>query len=107
MGFVQATDEGALFWCENHHTAIGNAVFEFVTRLGNAEFVIGMVALAGLVFALAGRRRTTVIFLVISLFALGISQGVKYSINRERPDVAWRLIDRPQTPSFPSGHALH
>lgn len=107
MEFVQAFDEGALFWCENHHTAIGNTVMESVTRLGNAAFVIAVIALAGIVFLLADRRRTAFILLFVSLLALAISQGVKFAIKRERPDVAWRLIDRPHSASFPSGHALH
>ncbi len=107
MELIQATDEGALFWCENHHTALGNSLMEFITRLGNPSAVIAVVALGGLLFALAGRQRTTVVFLLISLLGLGIGQGAKYVIQRERPDVAWRLIDRPHSPSFPSGHALN
>jgi undecaprenyl-diphosphatase len=107
MEFVQAFDEGALFWCENHHSTVGNTVMEFVTRLGNTWFVIGVIALGVILFALAGRRRTASILLLISLSALAISQSVKFAIKRERPDVAWRLIARPHTASFPSGHSLH
>lgn len=107
MEFVQAFDEGALFWCENHHTSLANTVMESVTRLGNGAFVIAVLALAGIVFLLADRRRTAFILLFVSLLAAALSQGVKLAIQRERPDVAWRLIDRPHSWSFPSGHALH
>lgn len=107
MEYVQAFDEGALFWCENHHTAFANTLMESVTRLGNAAFVIAVLSLAGIAFLLADRRGTAFILLFVSLLSLALSQGVKFAIKRERPDVAWRLIDKPKSTSFPSGHALH
>lgn len=107
MEFFQATDEGTLFWCENHHSTVGNAVMEFITRLGNPSGVIAMMALGGILFVFAGRRRTAVILLLVSLSGLGLSQAVNCLVKRERPDVAWRLIDRPDSTSFPSGHALN
>jgi undecaprenyl-diphosphatase len=105
--YVQAADEGTLFWFENHHSNIGNTLMEFCTRLGNVTTVIVVMAAAVLLFFLAGRRRTALILLLASMFGLGISQSIKYIIKRERPDVAWRLIERPPTPSFPSGHSLN
>jgi undecaprenyl-diphosphatase len=107
MEQLQAIDEGALFWCENHHSTIGNMVMQFMTRIGYADIVIGVIALGGIVFLLAGRRRTALILLLAPLLGSGISQGSKYVIKRERPDVAWRLVERPDSPSFPSGHALY
>jgi undecaprenyl-diphosphatase len=106
MEQLQAVDEGALFWCENHHSTIGNIVMESITRLGNSGALIGVIAIGGIFFFLIGRRRTALILLSASLLGPGIRLGVQYVIQRERPDVAWRLIERPNSPSFPSGHAL-
>jgi membrane-associated phospholipid phosphatase len=106
MEQLQAIDEGALFWCENHHSAIGNFVMESVTRLGNPGTVIGVIALGVLIFLMAGRRRTALILLMASVLGPGIGLGAQLVIKRERPDVAWRLIERPSSPSFPSAHAL-
>jgi membrane-associated phospholipid phosphatase len=107
MENLRAIDEGALFWCENHHSNVGNMVMESVTRLGNTGVVLGVIALGVIFFWLLGRRRTAVILLLASLLGPAISYGVKYAIKRERPDVAWRLIERPTSPSFPSGHAVN
>lgn len=107
MESVQAADQGTLFWFENHHCDLGNAVMKLFTRLGDPATILCVVVAAVLAFWLAGRRRTAVVMLAVSLLGLGISQSAKYVIKRERPDVAWRVVDRPHTPSFPSGHSLN
>jgi membrane-associated phospholipid phosphatase len=106
MEQLQAIDEGALFWCENHHSAVGDFVMQTVTRLGDPSALLIVIALGGLIFLLAGRRRTALILMMASLLGPGISQVAQHVIKRERPDVAWRLIERPNTPSFPSFHSL-
>ena len=35
-----------------------------------------------------------------------IAEVSKDVVNRKRPDVPWRIVALPKTPSFPSGHAL-
>ena len=107
MEQLQAIDEGILFFCENHHSPIGNIVMAFATRLGNPAIMFSIMGAIAMLFWLAGRRRTALILLLASLLGPAIGQGIKYVIRRERPDVAWRLIDRPKSPSFPSGHALN
>ncbi|MGH7222682.1 MAG: phosphatase PAP2 family protein [Gemmataceae bacterium] len=107
MESVQAVDEGTLFFFENHHSTIGDKMMKLCTELGNPKAVIAVIAAAVILFLLAGRRRTALIMLLASLLGLGISQSIKYVVKRERPDVAWKRIDRPLTPSFPSGHALN
>jgi len=107
MESVQAADEGTLFWFENHHSTVGDTLMKLCTHLGDRVTVIAVIAAALILFLLAGRRRTALVMLLASLLGLGISQSVKYVVNRERPDVAWKLIERPKTPSFPSGHALN
>lgn len=107
MEYLQAADEGILFGFENHHSPIANAVMTFCTHLGDRNTVIGVGAAAIVLFWLVGWRRSAIILLASILLAVGISQGTKYAIKRERPDVAWKLIERPKSPSFPSGHALN
>ena len=55
---------------------------------------------------LCRQRRTAVIFVLVVLAGMPLSDGVKLLVGRPRPDVPWRLIDLPHSPSFPSGHAL-
>ncbi|HTU91304.1 MAG TPA: phosphatase PAP2 family protein, partial [Gemmataceae bacterium] len=107
MEHLQAADEGTLFFFESHHSPIGNVVMSFLTRLGDPLALFGVMGVMVLLFWLTGRRRTGLILLLATLLGPGIGQGVKYVIKRERPDVAWRLIARPKSPSFPSGHALN
>lgn len=107
MEQLQAVDEGILFFCESHHSSIGNMVMAFCTRLGNPTIMFSLMGAIGILFWLAGRRRTALILLLATFLGPAMGQGIKYVIRRERPDVAWRLIDRPKSPSFPSGHALN
>jgi len=107
MESVQAADEGILFSFENHHSTVGDKVMKLCTHLGDPKSVIAVIAAALILFLLAGRRRTALVMLLASLLGLGISQSIKYVVKRERPDVAWKRIERPKTPSFPSGHALN
>ncbi len=107
MEYVQAADEGTLFWFENHHATAANVAMKFFTHLGDPKTVIAVVAIATILFFLAGRRRTALVMLLASVLGLGIAESVKRLVRRERPDVAWKLIDRPHTPSFPSGHSLN
>ncbi|MHB1424842.1 MAG: phosphatase PAP2 family protein [Gemmataceae bacterium] len=107
MEYFQAADEGALYWCGGHHTLLRDNVMEFFTHLGDAETTISVLSVAMIHLFVAGRQRTAIILLLASTLGLGFSQSMKYLIMRERPDVAWRLIDRPASPSFPSGHSLN
>ena len=107
MEFVQATDEGTLFWFEGVHRPWLNEAMKAITHLGDRFTVIGFLLGAVLVFWLYGRRRTACIVLATSVLGLSLAQGVKYMVKRPRPDVAWKLAERPNEPSFPSGHSLN
>ncbi len=107
MEYVQAADGDTLFWFESHHRPWLNVVMKVFTHLGNKWTVIGVLLVAVLVFWLCQRRRTACIVLATAVLGLAISQAVKYTVQRPRPDVAWRLLDRPSEPSFPSGHSLN
>jgi undecaprenyl-diphosphatase len=107
MEYVQAADDGALIWFGNSHQPWLNAVMKAFTFLGDKWTMLVIVALAATLFYLGGRRRTAAFVLLGALLGLGISQGCKYVVKRARPDVAWKLVQPPRTPSFPSGHSLN
>jgi undecaprenyl-diphosphatase len=107
MELVQATDEGTLFWFENHHRSWLDEAMRVITDLGDRNALIGVVTAAVLGFLLARRPRAAMILLGFALFAWGFSHTVKVVVHRTRPDVAWKRIKLPNEPSFPSGHALN
>ncbi len=107
MEHIQAVDMDALTWFGNQHSTAGNAMMKACTHLGDKSFVLAAaIVLALILYFLAGRRRTALIFLAASLLGLGVGQCAKYLIQRPRPDVDWRLIHRPDSTSFPSGHSI-
>ena len=107
MEFMQAKDEIALSWFESRHQPWLNEAMKGITHLGDMWTVIGVLLTAVLLYFVFGRRRTACIVLATSILGLGIAQGVKKLAKRPRPDVAWRVVDRPHSPSFPSGHSLN
>lgn len=107
MEHIQAADDGTLIWFGNHHQPWLNAVMKALTFLGDKYTMVAVVALAATLFYLWGRRRTAVIVLLGALLGFAIGLGCKHAVKRARPDVAWREVARPHTPSFPSGHSLN
>src|SRR5579875_1104003 len=107
MEQLQAVDEGMLYWFENHHSPLGNALMQFCTHLGDPAALLSIVGAAMALFWWAGRRHTVLILFLTCLLGNGIGQFTKYLVHRERPDVAWRLIPLPPDKSFPSSHALN
>lgn len=107
MEFVQATDEGALFWFENHHMPWLDEVMKFISFLGNSGTMLTVMLVAILGFGLWRGPRTASILLATALLAMSLSEGVKWMTQRPRPEVAWRRIELPKKPSFPSGHSLN
>lgn len=107
MESVQAADEGILFAFENHRWTAGDPLVKKITELGDAERVIPVILAAMLILCLARQWRSALILVLVSVLGLGITKITSHVIHRERPDMAWRLIHRPHTSSFPSGHALN
>jgi undecaprenyl-diphosphatase len=107
MELLQATDEGMLYWFENHGNDRLTAAMKCFTFLGNWYVMVAISVLVALIFWMCHRRRTAVIVVLAALLALSISEVVKRAVGRHRPDVAWRRVDLPKRPSFPSGHSLN
>lgn len=97
----------ALFRTSGTDTVIGplwvqEAVRDF-TSLGSFT-ILGLIVIASTVYLLLQRKVATAVFLVISVVAgTVISNVLKQTFNRPRPDVEASLTVF--TASFPSGHA--
>lgn len=107
MELLQATDEGMLFWFENHGGDRVTVAMKCFTFVGNWYVVVAIAVAAALAFWLGRQRRTAAIVLATAFLALSISEVVKRVVNRPRPDVAWRRVELPKRASFPSGHSLN
>jgi undecaprenyl-diphosphatase len=106
MNALEAYDLGTLYYLGSLHRPWLDEAARAVTWLGNNGTLAVVVVLAALAFVLLRRRRAGLAIVAASLAAWGLEYGVKRLVGRPRPDVAWRLIDLPASPSFPSGHAL-
>ncbi|MBV8770805.1 MAG: phosphatase PAP2 family protein [Deltaproteobacteria bacterium] len=98
-------DVFVLEWLHGHNTAVGLRVFQTISFLGSAFFMILLAA--GVVLALAWRYHW--LALAIWIVALGgaglLDQLLKLAIRRPRPIYASAYITG-RTFSFPSGHAM-
>jgi undecaprenyl-diphosphatase len=101
-----ALDLGLLYFAGSQHREWLSPVMIFLTLVGNT-LPMSLVVL-GFFFLLAWLqgRRAALGYLCFVLLSFLAHAGLKLLIARERPDVAWRLIELPDTPSFPSGHAM-
>lgn len=106
MELLQATDEGALFWFENHHARWLTAIMKSLARIGEYDVMRALVLATILGYLLWKMPRTAAIVLMAALLAVLLSHSVKRLVDKPRPDVAWKLIPLPEDKSFPSGHAL-
>jgi membrane-associated phospholipid phosphatase len=107
MDSLQAYDEGTLFWFETHHLPWLTPVMKLLTIVGNWYIVLVVAVLIAAGFFRWRRPRTAVCFMSMALLALLLCEGVKHFVSRPRPDVRWRLIARPHSWSFPSGHSFN
>ncbi len=109
MEFLEAWDLGAAYGMAVLHKqeAWLTPVMHFITALGNPN-VLGLVAcLSAIFFALIGRWRTGCCLLAATLAGGGLEYTAKHWVKRPRPEMEWILpADKPNSASFPSGHAL-
>jgi undecaprenyl-diphosphatase len=103
---LYSVDLGILFRLGSLHTPWLDGFMLDVTHLGDPQSVVLMTVLAVALLVAARRVATAAIVLGTLLLGLAISETVKPLVNRTRPDVVWRIEALPQSPSFPSGHAL-
>jgi undecaprenyl-diphosphatase len=107
MEILQGTDEGALYWFENHHAPWLTPLMKAMTLLGEPKMILALTLGTAFVFFLGKKPRTATIVLLTALLAFLLGDTVKRWVDRPRPDVAWKMIRLPKDKSFPSGHALN
>ena len=76
-----------------------------VTALGSVAVLSLIILLAFALLASLRRWGEAVLLLGGALGGVGISQGLKAVFGRERPDLAYRVVEAVNA-SFPSGHAM-
>lgn len=77
----------------------------FATYLGSNEFLIVLGTYVVVAFALVGWKRGMVTFLITMAGAAVLNSTLKMIFARERPEPFFGIL-RPESYSFPSGHAL-
>jgi undecaprenyl-diphosphatase len=102
----EAFDLGTLFWFGSHHRPWLTGLMKAASALGNPPVASVLVAIATFALALLGRARAAAFLLLAILGGLLVSETVKWSVHRSRPDVVWREIPLPRSGSFPSGHSF-
>ena len=77
------------------------------TYIGDAPRVLIVGGLFLLFFLAAKRPRTALALLLSGCLGISISESVKRLVDRKRPpDVVNVVVEKPNSPSFPSGHSL-
>ena len=102
---LRAYDQGILYFFEGLHKPWLDPVAQAITTLGNPWPMTGVVVTMACLFAWLRQYRFALVIVCVGCAAGGLQLGVKYLVNRPRPRVTWALIDVPNQPSFPSGHA--
>jgi undecaprenyl-diphosphatase len=101
----QQLDENFGNWVHSYSSPVLDQVFNFFTSLGNALGIIGITLVTfGL---LIWRRHYNYGWLLLLAVGGGIiiNQTMKVLFQRPRPQLWTQVIERPDSFSFPSGHA--
>lgn len=106
MQFFNTIDLAALFWFQAQRQPWLDAFMEGVTYLGDRLTIVGVVLAAFALCVLLQQVRTGLLLIVCVCLAAILSEGVKGVVKRPRPDVAFSVVARPGSGSFPSGHAM-
>ena len=103
LGLDKAED-GVSTWFEDERTATYNTITNFMSMVGNTEYVIGV---GIIVCAIVWWRTKEWWFAVVPLIAISLQATVfviaAAVVSRDRPPVE-RLDPTPPTSSYPSGH---
>jgi len=103
LGLDKAED-GVSTWFEDERTATYNTITNFMSMVGNTEYVIGV---GVIVCAIVWWRTKEWWFAVVPLIAISLQATIfviaAAVVGRDRPPVE-RLDPTPPTSSYPSGH---
>jgi undecaprenyl-diphosphatase len=106
MEALQAYDLGILYAIGSLHRPWLDGVMMTLSHLGGLPAILGAAVLAVAAFLLLRRPRFAGVIVLVTFLALALEHSAKDIVERERPNVNWRLVDLPTESSFPSGHAL-
>jgi membrane protein DedA with SNARE-associated domain/membrane-associated phospholipid phosphatase len=99
-------DEHLMLLIHKHSTPSLDAAMRLITHFGDATtLIIVALALAWLFLKKRNRRREGYAMLLALASGFALNNIFKIAFQRERPAL-YELIARPQTYSFPSGHAM-
>src|SRR4051812_32972309 len=101
-----AYDLGLLYFAGSQHHPSVTPLMLVLHQWGGFLGMTALTLVGILAFRLPGRNAEALALLAAGLLALLFDISGKYLVNRQRPAVAWRLVELPMQPSFPSGHAL-
>jgi len=103
-------DHGILYGLERARSEPVTTLMVFLTYLGNWQTILAVAALVGLLLIRSQSPQGVVaakgLFLSIVL-CLGCTELSKRAVGRDRPDIVEVAgsYQKPESPSFPSGHA--
>jgi undecaprenyl-diphosphatase len=106
VNIVEWMDQGAQNVVVPLHRPWLDPVMIATTHLGDAVVIAALAILTAIVLLILRRWRIAACIGAAVAMAFLIGEVGKDVVNRKRPDVPWRIIALPKSPSFPSGHAL-
>jgi undecaprenyl-diphosphatase len=107
MTSLQQFDHDVMYGLSQLQRPWLNDFMEFMSVVGDTVVMPILAVVACLAFVAFRQYRAAAILAVAALTGLLLSEAVKNVVDRQRPDVDWRLIERPHSASFPSGHSLN
>jgi undecaprenyl-diphosphatase len=112
MEWLQTLDHNVIRWFQAHRTPALDEGMAVVTFLGESMSVLVVLAVGVAWLAVRRGKRTALLAALAGLLCWGLSEAVKESVRRPRPDIAGhplapvRLLNPEQpTYSFPSVHS--
>jgi len=103
--WVHAAEIGLMLWLRSLAAPLLTDIVVALTALGNPSAMAATIVLVGLLSsALRGHITGAVRLAAATLLAFVLSEGIKWLVERPRPDVVMHLAEA-HGYSFPSGHA--
>jgi undecaprenyl-diphosphatase len=98
-------DQQVMLLVRDHSKPWLDVVMRVMTHAGDPVVHISVVLFLAFFFKYYQRRREGATILIALALGYSLSTTFKYYFQRARPDL-WEMVARPQSYSFPSGHAM-